>query len=1535
VNVVPTGPPAGWYTDPTGRHALRFWDGKAWADRVVDRDAVRVWQADPWGRRPDWYADPTDRWPFRYFDGREWTSQVLADDPVSPAGPERAQPPRPDTAPADAATAPTATEAEELAHLEYVRGFAQRCFDDHLIVLAERDRLMRAVDERVAELELARAARAVPSAPPVTAAPTWPTPPTAPRPTAPAPAPVAPAPMAPAVRPPELPAWRQDVAAWMARTKATVRSDLAVHGLAYLGVLLLFAGVFGFVVFAFGEVSPDLRPVAEVSIPLALFGSARFLRSRGAPFVAVSLEALGGALVPVVVIASFVDGADVPPDLTGGTLAATLAVAMAGIAAVYAGVSARRPSSPLRYLVGPVAWIGVVMGAQVTVPGFRGGQSVARPHAWPLAITAVAVLLTAVWARRGRGALARATDVMILPGMAVVAALELAAVAAHGWPAGPAFVTSLAVFAVVELERDRLGPDATTVLQSLALAGALVAWGPDIGAAWVGAIAVPVYLAFLEWAGPRREGVVTLTAALVPGAAALVAATDAPGATLLAFSVASVWLHVRRAARPEWLPPEVPNDLVVALVPIGVAVGCYESLPFTDASVLVAGILLAVAGCVRLTAARADALYEWWLAWAGTIVLATTIVVAVDASNQGSGGLGWCALAALLVGAAVALSTAPAALRVWLGALSLGAAGIIAADVVGVAPVDVAFVAAVIGCALVIAAAWVRVPLMGHVGLVGHVTTVVAALAVTQRDGWLPVATLGLCATGWFVTTATQELASSPVTTLFERFAPRHGGAIAPVLAVVTVPYLTLAVLTQAGVFGDDPLARGSVSAAGSALAVAIVARVLVSRVRLTTILARAAFLFALVASVGRAGDTVAVLCTAAAVLAIVVLPRPRRELLMTWTAWALTAVVAVRAAYVADFAPDAWQAVLFAWGAVATTVALAFVRVKHVVRAELLNPVRQAWAPPLVLGYVASLAAVGAGIGTHPDAAGWWLVAAAALTLAWAVELPEPAITYATYAFGAASAALLLPWRPPENPWGLFLAAVVLTAVAATLGELLRSPDSPWWRRWEAPPLVVAVGLAAFVVASAEVTAAPAPVYAAVGGWALAVGIWRRQVAWFGVAVVLLDTGAGRAGPGWLALALTVTAAGATVAAPRAAAPARPVLQTVGAVCAAGAYAAAAWWLAVPVTTAVAFGAPLAMVPVVALALLVRKGTVALDWLAVWTAVGTVALIVAAELATAYPPGAAGIGVAVGVLLGAAACAVAAAPLARGELREGAAALVAVAIAIACASLEVDVTEAAVVAITAGFVATLFASALGSRRPASPWVRPSLLFAGIGSVTAVTCGIALMPSRDLLVAALALAGLELTLVGVVLRRLEVTACAPVVFLASWLVFASDALAGNPEWFTIPIGLTILVVEAFVRTWYRRRGEPVYSPTIAAVDLSGMAFVVGAALVQTIAVDIAYGLLAILLGVAVAAWGAVTQVRRRAAFGAATVVAAVLAMLALPLADLVPRLTGAALWITIAALGLAALLVAAFLEQGRRRVHDAIERLSDLTADWE
>ena len=67
-----------------------------------------------------------------------------------------------------------------------------------------------------------------------------------------------------------------------------------MHGLAYLGVLLLFVGSFGLVAFAFGSVDPSMRPVAEAAIVVSPFAAAILLQRRGARVAGVALEVAGG-----------------------------------------------------------------------------------------------------------------------------------------------------------------------------------------------------------------------------------------------------------------------------------------------------------------------------------------------------------------------------------------------------------------------------------------------------------------------------------------------------------------------------------------------------------------------------------------------------------------------------------------------------------------------------------------------------------------------------------------------------------------------------------------------------------------------------------------------------------------------------------------------------------------------------------------------------------------------------------------------------------------------------------------------------------------------------------------------------------------------------------------------------------------------------------------------------------------------------------------------------------------------------------------
>ncbi len=150
------------------------------------------------------------------------------------------------------------------------------------------------------------------------------------------------------------------IARWWGRTREAVRSDLVLHGLAYLGVLLMFAGVVGLIAFSFGDISAEFRTLTELLVPTSLLVAGRYLQQRGAPTVSGALTLIGAGLVPLVALASVTDNAPFPPDVTGRALPVVHGALCIAIAtAMYAIARRRDDSTPLRFLVAPVIWLGV------------------------------------------------------------------------------------------------------------------------------------------------------------------------------------------------------------------------------------------------------------------------------------------------------------------------------------------------------------------------------------------------------------------------------------------------------------------------------------------------------------------------------------------------------------------------------------------------------------------------------------------------------------------------------------------------------------------------------------------------------------------------------------------------------------------------------------------------------------------------------------------------------------------------------------------------------------------------------------------------------------------------------------------------------------------------------------------------------------------------------------------------------------------------------------------------------------------------
>jgi hypothetical protein len=451
--------------------------------------------------------------------------------------------------------------------------------------------------------------------------------------------------------------------------------------------------------------------------------------------------------------------------------------------------------------------------------------------------------------------------------------------------------------------------------------------------------------------------------------------------------------------------------------------------------------------------------------------------------------------------------------------------------------------------------------------------------------------------------------------------------------------------------------------------------------------------------------------------------------------------------------------------------------------------------------------------------------------------------------------------------------------------------------------------------------------------------GEWVRPVLVLNVfALVAADVAGGRAGPGWLALALLVTSVEATAFAVVSEGALRQGLQAVGVVSAGGSWAALCGWqdweLAGSATaTALASG-----VVAVGLALGARYGRLGREWVAGWATLPTVGLVFTAGALSdtvrveRSPTGPA---LAAGLAAAAVATALSAGPLGQRWLRETTALLVTAAGAALAYGLDATPTQAVAGVAVVSTTATLLVVVGSSFERATAWIRPGLVLGTLSALIAVAIAAAELPARPLLVVALLVTALDSVALGLAGRRRGFLLASPVLFCLAWLTFASEALTGNPQWYTVPIGVTVLAIVGLAR-WDRHRGGEVRStPTLVALEYVGMAFVVSPALVQIVAEQLGYGLLAIVEALVLVAWGVLTRVRRRALFGSGAVVVAAALVVIVPLVGLVPKVGGPGLWLAIAALGVTAILVAAFLEQGRTATRRGVQRLRDLTSDWE
>ena len=621
--------PAGWYPDPQQQAPLRWWDGVWWT----------AWESD--GAR-QWFGAPPH------------PARIL--------------------------------EAKDLPVLGVIRTvFLVEAQRRGVLPSRQAETLARLADQLAAEVLGAPAAAprpATPLGPGVlpTVPDRLPTVPDRP-PTVPAPGPLpsralpprptTPAPRPPGPRPPRPPG---RLAQWWAASRLRLDTDLTVHGLTYLGVLLLFVGVFGLVAFAFGDVAPALRPVAEVAVAAVPFVAAALLARSGARFVARAMVAVGGLILPVMVVTSTVDGFGFPPDLHGFALPLGAGLACAVVAAGYALRVARSPESALRVMWAPVVWFATAIAALGLGRPVPRGEDVAVPGAAQVAVLALALLATSLVAARmlrrapaqaPGAALATGALAAVPAGLVVTAVLALVAWAAEAWPLIPAIVTTAALALVGSVVRPRRADalltagwlvvllrvatvDDTTPLLSADLTSEGVALAVRPALVLAGLLAG---LGLLEWLGRRSStdvaaGVPLPTAGGPPSgvvhgvvgwavtALVVVGVLAWPGVWwgIAGAAVAAVWAALRRV-RPPWLAGSaLPLDVLAGVAPLAVIGGVWQEAGGAVAGILAAGVAAGATPLARGHLRRAPEDLFWPAWWSGLLgaVLLGSIALSAD-----------------------------------------------------------------------------------------------------------------------------------------------------------------------------------------------------------------------------------------------------------------------------------------------------------------------------------------------------------------------------------------------------------------------------------------------------------------------------------------------------------------------------------------------------------------------------------------------------------------------------------------------------------------------------------------------------------------------------------------------------------------------------------------------------------------------------------------------------------------------------------------------------------------------------------------
>jgi hypothetical protein len=917
------------------------------------------------------------------------------------------------------------------------------------------------------------------------------------------------------------------VRVWFERVKDSVAADLAVHGLAYLGVGLVFAGTLGFLFFSFGSVSADVRPYAELAIPTVLLGSAWFLRHRGAPVVANALGVIGGLLLPTVLFASYVDSAPVPPDISGTALGLSMVATSLLLAVCYGAYGLRHRDVSLRFLVAPMVWL-AAWSAGLLLPGAT--DALDEWTALQFALVAVAVAGTAALVRAHPAApLSVDAAPSIVPGAAIAVMMTLLLSSGEGWSWAPLVIAGLATMVTLELWSDRLDVAVAQVAQPamlwVALAGVRQAWGDDIGAP----VAMASVLALLEWQQRRRPGDLPFGAAAIGVVVALGWALLAgPWSVFASAIILSGWAHVRRIV-PRPGEPQLARDAtsaVAAIAPILAAGALVAAAPDGTAFPALGVVVLGASLATRLWR-RDDAELAWGvlIAGAGLAVVAAFWEPLAPAEA---------AITVALATAALIITPGSTAVRVWGGVAGAAATALFVLQASGRTTEDA--VPVVVAGAAVVAAilTWRADRVSAHAAAAAWVTASLGVMA--SQPGWGLVAGLSAWTAATASISAASEVRGRGAGALLDRIAVAGGSserpsrAIAPALLLAGLAGLVIASGDAAGTLADDPEIV-AVWLAALALVEAACTWLVRRRRPLALVVGWGAVILSLAAVAGSAGDVRATLTAVGLAIATSAVAVPRNDV-FRWIAWIGSFVFVALAGEMADRSIWDRSLAVAVWGGAIGIGALLADDLRSGRRAVGRFVRSASFAPPAALGAVVFPLGLLAGMqGTDERIVVVAIVGAIGCAV-FALLLRVGGISLLAYVFASIAAAVLSPRTIVDEPWTAVIWAAVLAAVGVALRREAR--DVPLVLRWDVPPLVLAAVFTTLAVSAAPASDRVAPTAILAGVLVLSVAWPLRlpQLAWIGGSLVIV--GAVDAGSEAGALTLGAAAIGVAVYAVR-----------------------------------------------------------------------------------------------------------------------------------------------------------------------------------------------------------------------------------------------------------------------------------------------------------------------------------------------------------------------------------------------------------------